>query len=84
MIANNMIWFKQQFCMPMSFFLRHTGKSLGVIGRQIVRHLLSLPAKKELSFTSGTATKVTYNNSLRELILLEEFKNCLPEHIVVY
>ena len=30
------------------------------------------------------ASKVTDFNSLRELILLEEFKNCLPERIVVY
>ncbi len=31
-----------------------------------------------------TANKATNFNSLRELILLEEFKNCLPEKVVVY
>uniref|UniRef100_A0A3B1J3T9 Gypsy retrotransposon integrase-like protein 1 n=1 Tax=Astyanax mexicanus TaxID=7994 RepID=A0A3B1J3T9_ASTMX len=31
-----------------------------------------------------SACKVTDFNSLRELILLEEFKNCLPERVVVY
>ena len=30
------------------------------------------------------ASKVTDFISLRELILLKEFKNCLPESIVVY
>ncbi len=30
------------------------------------------------------ANKATNFNSLRELILLEEFKNCLPEKVVVY
>ncbi|KAI2649596.1 Retrovirus-related Pol polyprotein [Labeo rohita] len=31
-----------------------------------------------------TASKVTDFDSLRELVLLEEFKNCLPERVVVY
>lgn len=31
-----------------------------------------------------SATKITSFNALRELVLLEEFKNCLPERILVY
>lgn len=31
-----------------------------------------------------TSNKVTNFQELRELILLEEFKSCIPEHIVVY
>ena len=32
----------------------------------------------------STTCKVNYFNSLRELILVEDFKKCLPECIVVY
>lgn len=32
----------------------------------------------------SNACKANYVNLLRELILLEDFKKCLPEHVVIY
>ncbi|KAF3706922.1 hypothetical protein EXN66_Car000093 [Channa argus] len=63
--------------LPMSLFLRHIGKGLDPVK--------NLPTKKSVLFDKWcTASKVTEFEQLRELMLLEEFKTCLPERIVVY
>ena len=47
--------------------------------------MLSLLERREYFFDKwSTICKVNDFNSVRELILVEDFKKCLPEHIVVY
>lgn len=49
------------------------------------RNFVEFAREKGILFDKWcVASKATDFNSLQELILLEEFKNCLPERVVVY
>lgn len=69
--------------MCMSFCLRRTGNVLGILKRTVIRLGLILPGKRKFFSTVG-ACKADSLSSVRDLMLVEEFKNCVPERTVVY
>lgn len=54
-------------------------------GKDVSQTYVEFAREKELLFDKWCqASKITNFKQLRELVLLEEFKRCLPERIVVY
>ena len=70
----------------MNWCLRRTGNTFAVVKRKKCKLSLNLQETKKCSFHRWcTALDVAKDyNKLRQIILLEEFKSCLPPHLKTY
>lgn len=83
-IAWIMILLKPPFFMPTNWCKKHTGKNVENVEKMPARHMWNLLERKVLFDKWRQASKATTLETICELVLLEEFKNQLPEEIVLY
>ena len=65
----------------MNLFLKITANALGVSIKWTDKFMLTLQKKKALFTRWCKSQKAETKDDLTQLILLEEFKNCLPDGI---
>lgn len=75
---------KVLFCVCMSWCQKPTDYVSGHSGSQQVRPMWILPGNKALFLTAGVLRQRPMTLLLYELMLLEAFKNCVSDKVVVY
>lgn len=69
----------------MSWFWNHKDKDLGITEKVHPSHMWNLPEKKSVLFDEWISfCKANDFRFFKELLLLEEFKRCVPNRVVTY
>ena len=81
-----MTWSRRPFLRHMNWCLRHIGRILGIIRKWRNKHTQSLLGEKETLLDRWCASKEVAKDfeKLWQLILVEEFKACVPTSIKTY
>lgn len=69
----------------MSWFQRHIGKKSGIIGKGDGQSYVKVGCGKIAIFDRWCSAKEAKSvEQLRDIVLMEEFENCLPDKIATY
>lgn len=68
----------------MNLCLKLTDRGFGIVGRVVIEPFRSHVKNEHCLINGALQVTLIDFSSLRELMLLEDFKKCLPERIVLY